>query len=70
MIMQLERILNKKESSFLATIASYKEDNVAKRSSLPCSMKENNTMMPKKSLRRVTLKKEVDHKITLEEIKK
>uniref|UniRef100_M1C642 Uncharacterized protein n=1 Tax=Solanum tuberosum TaxID=4113 RepID=M1C642_SOLTU len=71
--MQLIRGPKKKESAFIDTIASLKEDNGAKRPFPPCMKKVlegNNVVMSKKPPRRVPHKKEVDHKTELKEIRK
>uniref|UniRef100_M0ZXX2 Uncharacterized protein n=1 Tax=Solanum tuberosum TaxID=4113 RepID=M0ZXX2_SOLTU len=71
MTMQLEKNPKKKESTFIATTASSKEVNGAKRSLPPRTKKvpkENNVVMPKKPPRRLPPRNEVDHKTELEGI--
>ena len=70
---QLKKNPKKEKSTFLAIITSLKEDNGAKKS-LPSRMKNlprrNNVVMPKKLLRRLPPRKEVDREGELEEINK
>jgi len=69
MATQLIGDLKRKESTFVATIASSKEDNGAKGSMPLCTRKENNIVMPKKPPRCMPPRNEVNHKTELKEIK-
>ena len=67
--MQIVNCLKKGEPTFLATIASSREDNGAKESLPPIIEKvleENKVVMPDELPKTLPLRREVDHKIELE----
>lgn len=71
--MQLKKNLKKEKSTFVAAIASLKEDNAAKKVMPLCTKKvpkRNNVVMLKKQSRHSPPRKEVDREAEFEEIKK